>query len=139
MFLLQILIYISGGRGKEHRRDSGIASPRTPRDVEIQVTPIPSPVHNGSDGKDDATSSGTPESIESSGSDVTETTEDDLEELNRRTHLPRDHPARKLLPIDLMFLVDTSSSIGINNFDIVGLSTLKSGLQFKFSAKELHL
>ncbi|NP_001343843.1 VWFA domain-containing protein [Caenorhabditis elegans] len=106
------------GRGKEHRRDSGIASPRTPRDVEIQVTPIPSPVHNGSDGKDDATSSGTPESIESSGSDVTETTEDDLEELNRRTHLPRDHPARKLLPIDLMFLVDTSSSIGINNFDI---------------------
>uniref|UniRef100_A0A1I7UMV9 VWFA domain-containing protein n=1 Tax=Caenorhabditis tropicalis TaxID=1561998 RepID=A0A1I7UMV9_9PELO len=106
------------GRGKEHRRDSGIASPRSPRDVEVQVTPIPTPIDHQKEEEEDNESSGSSESVLSSGSDVTDSTEDDLEDLNRKTHLPRDHPARKLPPIDLMFLVDTSSSIGINNFDI---------------------
>ncbi|KAF1751342.1 hypothetical protein GCK72_017896 [Caenorhabditis remanei] len=108
------------GRGKNDRRDSGIASPRSPRDAGVQVTPIPTPIDDKKDGsEEDNESSGTSESVfGSSGSDVTDSTEEDLEELNRTTHLPRDHPARKLPPIDLMFLVDTSSSIGINNFDI---------------------
>uniref|UniRef100_A0A1I7XFE9 VWFA domain-containing protein n=1 Tax=Heterorhabditis bacteriophora TaxID=37862 RepID=A0A1I7XFE9_HETBA len=34
-------------------------------------------------------------------------------------HLSLDHPARTLPPIDIMFLVDSSSSIGITNFDII--------------------
>ncbi|UMM36007.1 hypothetical protein L5515_008358 [Caenorhabditis briggsae] len=108
---------ISGKRSD--RRDSGIESPRSPREVEVQVTPISTSRDNSKEeGEEDNQSSGTSESILSSGSDITDSTETDLEELNRRTHLPRDHPARKLPPIDLMFLVDTSSSIGINNFDI---------------------
>ncbi|CAP36239.2 Protein CBG18899 [Caenorhabditis briggsae] len=104
---------------RSDRRDSGIESPRSPREVEVQVTPISTSRDNSKEeGEEDNQSSGTSESILSSGSDITDSTETDLEELNRRTHLPRDHPARKLPPIDLMFLVDTSSSIGINNFDI---------------------
>lgn len=99
------------------RRDSGIENspPRSPKDVEIQVTPFPTPKHNEPDGssREETLTSG-------SGSYVTES-EEDPEESNRKTHLPKDHPARKLPPIDLMFLVDTSSSIGINNFDIVSV------------------
>ncbi|EGT32292.1 hypothetical protein CAEBREN_11144 [Caenorhabditis brenneri] len=106
-------------RRDKDRRDSGIASPRSPRDVEVQVTPIPTPIeHDKNESEEDNRSSETSESVLSSGSDITESTETDSKELNRKTHLPRDHPARKLPPIDLMFLVDTSSSIGINNFDI---------------------
>ncbi|CAJ0582701.1 unnamed protein product, partial [Mesorhabditis spiculigera] len=32
-------------------------------------------------------------------------------------HLSRDHPARHLPPVDIIFLIDTSSSIGIQNFE----------------------
>ncbi|CAI2354577.1 unnamed protein product [Caenorhabditis sp. 36 PRJEB53466] len=107
------LLFPGGGR-----RDSGIASPpRSPKNVEVQVTPIPTPRANKNEEKEKEKEE--EERTEtSSGSELTESSIEDLEELNRRTHLPRDHPARKLPPIDLMFLVDTSSSIGINNFDI---------------------
>ncbi|ULT90200.1 hypothetical protein L3Y34_008512 [Caenorhabditis briggsae] len=87
-------------------------------EMKKQQDMIQSQDNSKEEGEEDNQSSGTSESILSSGSDITDSTETDLEELNRRTHLPRDHPARKLPPIDLMFLVDTSSSIGINNFDI---------------------
>uniref|UniRef100_A0A8R1DIX1 VWFA domain-containing protein n=1 Tax=Caenorhabditis japonica TaxID=281687 RepID=A0A8R1DIX1_CAEJA len=103
-----------GDHGNPPRRDSGFASPR---DVEIQVTPFPTPKHELEEkGKEEEENQNRAETTESSssGSDITESTE----EINLKSHLPRDHPARKLPPIDLMFLVDTSSSIGINNFDI---------------------
>ncbi|KAI6213522.1 hypothetical protein M3Y94_00160200 [Aphelenchoides besseyi] len=35
------------------------------------------------------------------------------------SHLPVDHPARALPPIDLLLLVDASSSIGINSYETV--------------------
>ncbi|CAD6186751.1 unnamed protein product [Caenorhabditis auriculariae] len=44
---------------------------------------------------------------------------DESSEPERKTHLPPKHPALSLPPIDLMFLVDTSSSIGNNNFEIL--------------------
>ncbi|CAI5452790.1 unnamed protein product [Caenorhabditis angaria] len=59
-----------------------------------------------------------PEDPSETSSGTYESTEMDEEEINRKTHLALDHPARRLPPVDLMFLVDTSSSIGINNFDI---------------------
>ncbi|VDL79660.1 unnamed protein product [Nippostrongylus brasiliensis] len=38
---------------------------------------------------------------------------------NALGHLPSNHPARNLPPIDLLLLVDSSSSIGISNFESV--------------------
>uniref|UniRef100_A0A1I7ZCJ7 VWFA domain-containing protein n=1 Tax=Steinernema glaseri TaxID=37863 RepID=A0A1I7ZCJ7_9BILA len=35
------------------------------------------------------------------------------------SNLPEGHPARTLPPVDLLFLVDSSSSIGLNNFETV--------------------
>lgn len=35
------------------------------------------------------------------------------------SHLPLDHPARLLPPIDLLMLIDSSSSVGINSFESI--------------------
>ncbi|PIO75380.1 von Willebrand factor type A domain protein, partial [Teladorsagia circumcincta] len=44
---------------------------------------------------------------------------DDSGYVARTGHLPSNHPARQLPPIDLLFLVDSSSSIGITNFEAI--------------------
>ena len=44
------------------------------------------------------------------------------DELIFQGYLPPDHPARLLAPIDLLFLVDSSSSIGVLAFEQVSFS-----------------
>ncbi|CAB3396952.1 unnamed protein product [Caenorhabditis bovis] len=103
----------------DERRDSGIAT--SPRENEQKVeVPNDNAEHSDKEReKGDEKEADRHSESSSTDSSTSDNESEDLEELNRRTHLPMDHPARKLPPIDLMFLVDTSSSIGINNFDIL--------------------
>uniref|UniRef100_A0A7I5ECD6 VWFA domain-containing protein n=1 Tax=Haemonchus contortus TaxID=6289 RepID=A0A7I5ECD6_HAECO len=51
--------------------------------------------------------------------DSSDAATDDSGYVARGGHLPANHPARQLPPIDLLFLVDSSSSIGITNFEAI--------------------
>uniref|UniRef100_A0A914W454 VWFA domain-containing protein n=1 Tax=Plectus sambesii TaxID=2011161 RepID=A0A914W454_9BILA len=70
-----------------------------------------------------------PNSVKDTITDTETDSEAELEkeysELERQTkarnksHLPRDHPARKLAPVDVLLVVDNSGSIGMVNFEKV--------------------
>lgn len=51
--------------------------------------------------------------------DTSDVSTDDSGYVGRIGHLAPNHPARRLPPIDILFLVDSSSSIGISNFETV--------------------